>query len=164
LALVIVGLMVLGLASSPPTSAGGHAGTDAGIKNACEQLILDYASLRDQRRGTEFANLFAADGVLTVNDETFVGRQALEARFAKAQGQRTRHMVSNIRITVHSAERASGVSYALIFVGEQLSPEDSAPVAVSGFTAMGEYHDEFVLTEGGWRIAGRRFIPAFVPK
>jgi hypothetical protein len=56
------------------------------------------------------------------------------------------------------------VSYALIFVGEQLSPEDNAPVAVSGFTAMGEYHDEFVLTEGGWRIAGRRFIPAFVPK
>jgi hypothetical protein len=73
-------------------------------------------------------------------------------------------MVSNIRITVHSAVRASGASYALIFVGEQSSPEDSAPVAVSGFTAMGEYHDEFVLTEGGWRIAGRRFIPAFVPK
>lgn len=156
--------MVLGLWFSPSTSAGDHAGSDVGIKNACEQLILDYASLRDRRRGTEFANLFAVDGVLTVNGKTFVGRKALEARFAEASGQRTRHMMSNIRVTVQGAERASAVSYALIFVGEQLSPEDTVPVAVSGFTAMGEYHDEFALTEDGWRITARRFIPAFVPK
>jgi hypothetical protein len=27
---------------------------------------------------------------------------------------------------------------------------------------MGEYHDIFVLTDAGWRIASRRFVPAFL--
>ena len=164
-ALTTVWLTVLGLCISPTASAAdAQARAEAAIRNACQQLILDYASLRDQRRGDHFANLFTVDGVLTVNGETFVGRQALAARFAQASNQRSRHMMSNIRVAVEDAERASAVSYALIFVGEQRSSKDTGPVAVAGFTAMGEYHDEFVLTDEGWRIAVRRFIPAFVPE
>lgn len=154
--------MAFTMTATPATGEGARS--NAAIRAACEQLILDYASLRDQRRGTEFANLFTVKGELTVNGETFVGRSALAGRFADAARQRSRHMMSNIRVTVHDAQHASAVSYALIFVGQQPSDQAASPIAVPNFTAMGEYHDKFVLTEEGWRIAVRRFIPAFVPE
>ena len=50
----------------------------------------------------------------------------------------------------------------LIFAGaiDPLNP--SAPIVVSNFLAMGEYHDTFELTDAGWRIASRRFVPVFL--
>lgn len=159
-------LIALGIGASGTAWAGmgDQDRSDVAVRKACQQLILDYASFRDQRRGTEFANLFAVDGVLTVDGQTFVGRKALAARFADAPSQRSRHMMSNIRITVQDAKSASAVSYALIFVGAVPSAAQAAPVVVPNFTVMGEYHDKFVFTEEGWRMAARRFIPAFVPE
>ena len=71
-------------------------------------------------------------------------------------------MMSNVHITLTGRERAIGVSYALIFVGPIDKQNPDAPITVSNFVAMGEYQDTFVLTDVGWRIASRRFVPAFL--
>ncbi len=146
-------------------SGSALAGADIeAIQRACEALVLDYASFRDGERGEALAELFSVDGTLVVNGQQYAGRQALLARFASPSKQMVRHMMSNIRITVESDSTASGISYALIFVGETPSKFPTAPVEVSGFAAMGEYHDVFKRTANGWRIAARRFVPIFLPK
>jgi hypothetical protein len=71
-------------------------------------------------------------------------------------------MMSNVHITVTGHKQATGVSYALIFVGPIDKQNPDAPITVSNFAAMGEYQDTFVLTDAGWRIASRRFVPAFL--
>ena len=132
------------------------------IKQACETLVLDYANHRDQSRGEKLAQLFTEDAELSVNGQTFVGREALRNRFKAPASQTFRHMMSNVQITVTGESQATGVSYVLIFAGaiDPLNP--SAPIVVSNFLAMGEYHDTFELTDAGWRIASRRFVPVFL--
>ena len=71
-------------------------------------------------------------------------------------------MMSNVRIKVTGYKQATGVSYALIFVGPIDKQNPDASITVSNFVAMGEYQDTFVLTDAGWRIASRRFVPAFL--
>ena len=132
------------------------------IKQACETLVMDYARHRDQSRGVALAQLFTHDAELSVNGETFTGRKALLARFEAPAAKRFRHMMSNVQITVTGHRQATGVSYALIFVGPIDARNPDAPITVSNFVAMGEYHDIFVLTDAGWRIASRRFVPAFL--
>lgn len=136
----------------------------AQIKLACENLVLDYATHRDQRNSQAFAQLFTDDGTLLLNGETFTGHPALAQRLEGPSSQRSRHMMSNIRITVQDESHATGVSYALIFIGSAKAYQDSGPSQISSFTAMGEYHDDFVLTDAGWRIAKRRFVPVFLPE
>ena len=132
------------------------------IKQACETLVMDYARHRDQAQGAALAQLFTEDATLSVNGETFIGRQALLTRFAAPATHRFRHMMSNVHITVTGHKQATGVSYALIFVGPIDKQNPDAPITVSNFAAMGEYQDTFVLTDAGWRIASRRFVPAFL--
>lgn len=126
------------------------------VQRACTDLVLDYAYYRDRPDAEGFAGVFTEDGELTVLGQTFVGRQALIERLKDAhKGPSFRHLMSTIRIFPIDAQRARGVSYATVY---------SAPAGeseVNGFAAMGEYHDEFVLTAQGWRIAKREFIPVY---
>lgn len=132
------------------------------IKEACETLVMDYARHRDQAQGAALAQLFTEDAELSVNGETFIGRQALLKRFAAPATHRFRHMMSNVHIKVTGHKQATGVSYALIFVGPIDKQNPDASITVSNFVAMGEYQDSFVFTDAGWRIASRRFVPAFL--
>ena len=142
-------------------SAPAESATER-IKRACENLVMDYARHRDQAQGAALAQLFTEDAELSVNGETFIGRKALLTRFAAPATHRFRHMMSNVHITVTGHKQAIGVSYALIFVGPIDKQNPDAPITVSNFVAMGEYQDTFVLTDAGWRIASRRFVPAFL--
>ena len=147
------------------SGAQGQALTDSQlqqIKQACEILVLDYANHRDQSLGERLAQLFTEDAELLVNGQTFVGREALRNRFKAPATQTFRHMMSNVQITVTGETQATGVSYALIFAGAIEPQNPGAPIVVSDFLAMGEYHDTFELTDVGWRIASRRFVPVFL--
>lgn len=163
---LVAAAALLGLCLSASTLAATRerAHSEAEIKQACQQLVLDYASFRDQRRGEDFANLFTVDGELALNGDTFVGRKALASRLSGDSRQRSRHLMTNIRVTIEDANHAHGISYALIFIANEAAEVTAGPAAVVNFTAMGEYHDEFIRTEQGWRIATRRFVPVFVPQ
>ena len=134
----------------------------AADKTSLRNLGLDYANHRDQSLGERLAQLFTEDAELLVNGQTFVGREALRNRFKAPATQTFRHMMSNVQITVTGETHATGVSYALIFAGAIEPQNPGAPIVVSDFLAMGEYHDTFELTDVGWRIASRRFVPVFL--
>ncbi len=160
LARALVTASLLCALTTAQASALAESATER-IKRACENLVMDYARHRDQAQGAALAQLFTEDAELSVNGETFIGRKALLTRFAAPATQRFRHMMSNVHITVTGHKQAIGVSYALIFVGPIDKHNPDAPITVSNFVAMGEYQDTFVLTDAGWRIASRRFVPAF---
>lgn len=128
---------------------------------ACQNLVLDYAYYRDQLDPESFGNLFAEDAELIVRGNRFQGRAAIKQRLIdEANTPITKHMMSTIRIFEESASSASGVSYVTVYAG---TADNQAPLPqpVSGFAAVGAYHDKFVLTEDGWKIARREFIPTF---
>jgi len=127
--------------------------------SSCHELVLDYATYRDQEDAEKFAGLFTANGLLSVMDQNFVGHKAIAARLANKNGPTLRHMMTNIRITPVDATRATGVSYALIYGGAKISN----PVMVANFTAMGEYFDEYQYSEEGCRFTQRKFLATFLP-
>jgi hypothetical protein len=134
--------------------------TSQSIEQACESLVLDYAYYRD-REDTQLAAqgvaaVFTEDATLTVNGQSFHGRQAIFERLAQqTNAPLTAHMMSTIRIFPEGPSRATGVSYATIYVAPR--PAQGSALA-EGFTAVGEYHDVFTLTPEGWRIVNRTYV------
>lgn len=134
--------------------------TNQSLEAACEALVLDYAYYRDredvQLAAQGVATVFTEDATLTVSGQSFTGRQAIFDRIAdQTNPPLFAHLMSTIRIFPESATKATGVSYATVYVAPR--PKDGSALA-EGFAAVGEYHDEFRLTNQGWRIAKRTFI------
>lgn len=123
---------------------------------ACSNLVTDYAYHRDQFNAEQFANLFTEDASLTVVNQTWNGRMEIKQRIEDLKtGSTIRHEMSTIRIVPVDADHATGVSYATIY---------AAPAGVntvSGFALMGEYHDEFVRTDEGWKFSKRELISKY---
>ena len=116
------------------------------IEADCARLIALYANLNDAARWAEAAALYAEDGVMarpTAPDAPLVGRAAILAAFESRPPRKTRHVCSNVVITVEGPDSASGESAMIL-----LQP-DAAPLA-------GSFHDRFVRTAEGWRFAERR--------
>jgi uncharacterized protein (TIGR02246 family) len=123
------------------------------IERACERLVLDFAYYSDHQEYESLSKLFAADGIMKrPNGDPIVGREAiLQAYRARPAGRMTRHVCSNIRITVESPDRARGFTYAVVFsaTGDEKAEE-----------RIGEFEDQFVRRDEGWRFASRqaRFV------
>jgi hypothetical protein len=123
---------------------------------ACTDLVLDYAYYRDRPDPVGFASVFAENATLTVMGETYKGRQAIGERLQGAgRGPSFRHLMSTIRIFPIDELHATGVSYVTVYTAPHGATE------VEGFAGIGEYHDEFVLTPAGWKIASREFKPVY---
>jgi hypothetical protein len=133
--------------------------TDVSIERACERLILDFAYFSDKQDYESLAGLFAPEGSMTrPTGDALVGRAAiLKSYQSRPAGRMTRHICTNIRITIAAPDRARGFTYAVVYSANTNEPLE----APFGFNAgsrhlIGEFEDEFVLTEEGWRIASRR--------
>ena len=150
------------------TSHAQAADPEDEIRTACTDLVLDYAYYRDRYDADAVADLFTQDAVLEVFADTFVGRAAIHERLAAVKNPPTiRHLMSTIRIFLLTpqnpselVERARGVSYVTVYS----APPGDLPANTAQFLGMGEYHDEFVRTKAGWKIARRTFVPVFSPQ
>ncbi len=147
-------LLVAALISLVPAAALADA------RQACRDLVLDYAFYRDRPDAHGVANLFTEDAELSILGETWRGRQAIYERIvAGADGPLFRHLMSTIRIFPESETRARGVSYVTVYT----APPGEGPRPLDAPAAVGEYHDVFVKTNAGWQIAERRFVPVLMP-
>ncbi|HEY2380501.1 MAG TPA: nuclear transport factor 2 family protein [Terriglobia bacterium] len=118
------------------------------IERACERLVLDFAYFSDHQEYEALAALFAADGIMHRPSGDPIGREAiLQAYRSRPAGRMTRHVCSNIRITVDSADRARGITYAVVYsaTGNEKAEE-----------RIGEFEDEFIRTSEGWKFSIRR--------
>ncbi len=131
------------------------------IERACEKLIYEFAEAIDLRNDRHLENLFSEDATYArpTDPGTIIsGRETLVKTFeARPAGRVTRHICSNVRITVDSATRAHGVSRVILIAG----PTEPAAHPQLGFKAdarqlIGEFDDEFVKTPQGWRFSSRR--------
>jgi len=162
----VVGLLVvMALACAAPTVLASDS--DASVRAACADLVLDYAYYRDRYDATAVSELFTEDAVLKVFDDEFKGKQAIYDRLAMAEAPPViRHQMSTIRIFLpdkkspEPIKQASGVSYVTVYT----APAATLPASTKRFASIGEYHDEFVLTAAGWKISKRTYIPVFAPE
>lgn len=67
----------------------------------------------------------------------------------------TVHAISNHRIDVVSEREARSSAYVTLFVADKSAPP---PSAITPFI-IGAYHDIYVETMAGWRLARRVFEP-----
>lgn len=122
----------------------------------CINLVTDYAYHRDRFDATEFSNLFTEDASLSVGSQTWEGRSNIRARIEGLDKSGSiRHLMSTIRIEPIDELHASGVSYATIYTSSAGSN------STEGFAIIGEYHDNFVLTDDGWKISKRELKSVF---
>jgi hypothetical protein len=118
-------------------------------ERACERLVVDFAYFSDRQEYEVLVELFAGDGVMQrPNGDRLVGREAiLKAYQARPAGRMTRHVCTNVRITIESQDRARGVTYAVVYSASAGEPAKSQ---------VGEFEDDFVRTPDGWRFQERR--------
>ncbi|MGH3637776.1 MAG: nuclear transport factor 2 family protein [Mycobacterium sp.] len=120
------------------------------------EVLLRYATGIDRRDWPLFRTAFTDDCELDYGEiGTWHGVDAVTEfmETSHAMAGHTMHRLTNQVITV-DGDRAASRTYVdgLIMFGE----------AGSGVNAIGFYDDEIVRTDGGWRIARRRFTPVRV--
>ena len=128
----------------------------ADVYRDCINLVTDYAYHRDRYDAVSFSNLFTEDATLKVGNGSWEGRSNIRARIEGLDSSGSiRHLMSTIRIEPIDELHATGVSYATIYTSAAGSN------STEGFAIIGEYHDNFVLTDDGWKISSRELKPVF---
>jgi len=117
-------------------------------------VLVRYATGIDRRDWTLFRSCFTEDCVADYGDiGVWHGADAITAWMEQTHAPcgHTMHRISNVVVT-DSGDGVSARSYvdALVLNGDNKT----------GVRAAGYYDDELVDTEGGWRIARRRFTLA----
>jgi hypothetical protein len=133
------------------------------IEHECERLVMRYCHFVDGGEAGRLPELFTDGGVWASPGTRLVGRDELSAVMNQRQARRdlrSRHVCSTFVCDVIDEDRATGVVYLSLYRREGV-PEHEGPVGMSGPAMVGEYRDEFVRTEHGWRIASRELIVAF---
>lgn len=124
----------------------------------CRDVVLAAADAVDGRDYAAFAALFAADGALTRPDgREMRGRAAIEAAYAARDPDRlTRHLLSNQRVHVDvAAGTAQVASTVQLWTGKHSDAATSRGRPADAAQQIGEFRDQLVKTDEGWRIARR---------
>jgi len=126
---------------------------------ACSKLCNQFAVFNDGGRHDDLAALFTEDGryARPTDPDNFVsGKTAILAAFkSRPQDKITRHLITNIIVDVTGANTARGICYVTLFNGSTNNPAEKFGFKANPAILIGEYHDEFVLTESGWRFSQR---------
>ena len=116
-------------------------------ERACERLVLDYAAFNDAGDWEAVAALYIEDGRMsrpTAPDDFLEGRAAILAAFRARPPRTTRHICSNMRVTLTGDNEARVESQILLFTGSGQPP------------LVGSYDDLCRSTADGWRFVERR--------
>jgi hypothetical protein len=109
-----------------------------------------------------FVALFSEDAVLELRGRKLTGTAEIERFLAARPRERvTRHLFSPPAIDMIDAQSAKGVLYFLLHEAQQGQEDAEGHYPMTLPSAVGEYHDRFVLTEAGWRIASRQIVSVF---
>ena len=126
------------------------------IERHCERLITRYCHYIDHGEAAKVADLFTADGTWTAPGVVMSGQDELRKGFTSRQqntARMSRHVCNNLLIDVIDADHAHGVVYLTLYMVDGEESRETSPL--DGPALVGEYIDEFVRTEAGWRIKTR---------
>lgn len=128
------------------------------IERACTRLIHQFACANDGARWEEVTNLFADDGLFarpSAPEQPLIGRDAILEAFRSRPARLTRHVVTNILVTVEGPGAASAHSLIQLYTAAE-DGRAKPPL-------VGEFDDRIVLTPAGWRFRERRGRLVFQP-
>jgi ketosteroid isomerase-like protein len=126
-------------------------------KAAIGELIIRYAALNDAGDWDGVAALYTDDGRMSrpTSPEDFIaGRAAILAAFRSRPLRATRHIVSNVLVTLESETDARATRQILLFTGA--SAGEGLPVQSATPPLVGSYRDRLTRTHDGWRFLERR--------
>ena len=126
-------------------------------ERACERLILDFVHRLDLGEPASVAELFTEDGVWEWpspgDGRRSEGREALRKYFgARPADKLSRRTMSNIRVTVTSADTAEATSY---FTTYRIEGWTDGMVPAGPPVQVGHYEDTFRRVDGQWLLASR---------
>lgn len=134
--------------------------TDAAAESACIRIVHASAAANDRRDWAALAALYTVDGELVrPSGQVVTGRDAIEAAYRSGPAdRRTRHVCTNTLVAMTSATTASATTSVLLFTWTEpeAGSDDAADLPAAKGPAIGEFADELVLTDDGWRLASRR--------
>ncbi len=137
-------------------------GADQLIEHYCARLATTYCHLVDHGQAALAADLFSDDGVWRFGGIVWNGRSAIAAGLKARQdntGRMSRHVCTNLLVDVIGATKATGVVYLTLYRHDGPAGRAESPMDLPTF--VGEYRDEFVLTDQGWRISHRELHVSF---
>jgi hypothetical protein len=129
-------------------------------ERACERLILDFVRRLDLGEPGSVAELFTEDGFwewpAPGDGRRFEGREALREYFgSRPEDRLSRRVMSNVLVTVDSADTATATSY---FTTYRVDGHDGGPAPIPSGppVQVGHYQDTFRRTaDGSWLLASR---------
>ncbi len=122
-------------------------------REACERLSHDYGHHADAWEADKLAELFTPDGVFNRLGTKIAGRDAIRAFIAGRprdvwQTHRGSHFTFTLGDDGRSATGTLDLEMARGKAGETQASE----------TVYARYHDQFVLTDAGWKIKLREVV------
>jgi uncharacterized protein (TIGR02246 family) len=130
------------------------------IRAHIEALNVEFWYRVDHQNGDGVAELFCEDGVYSVPGGRNAGRGAIAESYVKraARGPRvSRHVFSNLRLTIETPALARGVSMLTLW-----ARDGEAPLALTLPVSVSDVHDTYVKGDDGvWRIQHRHITAAF---
>ena len=129
------------------------------IEADCRDLAMRSMILNDSYEWEALTDLFTEDAVFirpNAPDQPVVGKPAILAQYkVRPRTRVTRHFVANALIDVQGGDKAKGLLYVLLVAGTAESEAPNFPIKADPGLLVGEFRDDYVLTESGWRIAKR---------
>ena len=132
----------------------------AAVRAEIEALNVEFWYRVDHEGGEGVAELFCEEGVYSVPGGRNEGRSAIDESYAlrRARGPRlSRHVHSNLRLTLLSPTEAHGVSMLTLW-----ARDGEAPMSIVMPVSVSDVRDEYRKDgDGVWRIWHRHIAPAF---
>ena len=126
------------------------------IISACGQTANSYAYIRDRLMYEAYGNLFTDDAVFAIGTAEVVRRAAnIGALKSRGASETTRHFITPVPMEVTGNDSATGISYLTLYATAG-APVAGKPLGIAGPAVVGEYHDEFRMTDAGCRFSARR--------
>jgi hypothetical protein len=136
------------------------SGDGVDVRAEIEALNVELWYRVDHEGGAGVADLFCEDGVYSVPGGRNAGREAIAQSYVlrAARGPRvSRHVHSNLRLTLVSPTEAHGVSMLTLW-----ARDGEAPLSIAMPVSVSDVRDEYARGEDGrWRIRHRHIAPAF---
>lgn len=131
------------------------------IRLEIEDLNRDFCHYLDYGMTGELVALFTKNARYSHGSRVSSGRDQIRALFshrAAATVRTSRHLQTGLKITLHSAQKATGKSVCLTF-----ACDDSPPISPASPYLVADFIDEYIFSsEGRWLINTRHIERIFM--
>jgi 3-phenylpropionate/cinnamic acid dioxygenase small subunit len=122
-----------------------------------------FAFYLDNGAFESMIGLFTPDGLFDRAGIVHRGQDEMRAGMAERPKVTTRHLLTNFHLTSVDDDTAEAVVCAMVYHGPVAENGEAVVYATDNGRVI-EFHDRYVKTVDGWRIASRIARPIFTPK